>query len=169
MLFYCLSSENVPEESEISLNCMAVSVLVGRSLWRWREDKNDSNLFSTCGHYRNSFPFLFWCFLMSPEYILKCELLFIKFSWATINPFNLKTEDFNFRKFFFCYVFGSFNIYIYFFCLSVFFRATPTACGDSQDRGLIRAAATGLCQSHSNTRSDLCLWPTAQLTAMPDP
>ena len=36
------------------------------------------------------------------------------------------------------------------------FRATP-AYGGSQARGLIGVIATGLCQSHSNTRSDLHL------------
>ena len=35
------------------------------------------------------------------------------------------------------------------FCLFVFSRAAPTAYGDSQARGLIRAVATGLRQSHS--------------------
>ena len=49
------------------------------------------------------------------------------------------------------------------------FRATPVAYGSSQARDPIRAVATGLCQSHSNTRSELCLRPTPQLTAMPDP
>ena len=39
----------------------------------------------------------------------------------------------------------------------------------SQARGLIRAAAAGLHHSHSNTGSELCLWPTPQLTATPDP
>ena len=38
----------------------------------------------------------------------------------------------------------------FFFCL---FRATPAAYGVSQVRGLIGAVATGLCHSHSNTRS----------------
>ena len=35
--------------------------------------------------------------------------------------------------------------------------------------GLIGAAAAGLCQSHSNARSELCLWLTPQLMATPDP
>ena len=38
----------------------------------------------------------------------------------------------------------------FFSCLSVFSRAAPTAYGGSQARGLIRAVAAGLCQSHSN-------------------
>ena len=57
----------------------------------------------------------------------------------------------------------------FFFCLFDFSRATPTAYGGFQARGLIRAAATGLRQSHSNTASELRLRPIPQLTAMPDP
>ena len=57
-------------------------------------------------------------------------------------------------------------LFIYFF---VFSRAAPTACGDSQARGLIRAVTTGLCQSHSNVGSELRLQPTPQLMATPDP
>ena len=56
-----------------------------------------------------------------------------------------------------------------FFFFFVFSRAAPEAYGGSQARGLIRAAATSLCQSHRNSGSELCLWPTPQLTAMPDP
>ena len=46
--------------------------------------------------------------------------------------------------------------------------ATPTAYAGSQARGLIRAVASGLRQSHSNTGSQPHLQPTPQLTAMPD-
>ena len=49
------------------------------------------------------------------------------------------------------------------FCL---FRATPSTYGGSQARGWIRAIATGLCHSHSNTGSKLSLQPTPQLSAM---
>lgn len=45
MLFHCLPSENVPEESEISLNCLPVFVFVSRGLWRWGEKWSDSDLF----------------------------------------------------------------------------------------------------------------------------
>ena len=38
-----------------------------------------------------------------------------------------------------------------------------------QARNLIGAIAAGLHHSHSNTRSELCLQHTAQLTATPDP
>ena len=41
-------------------------------------------------------------------------------------------------------------IYLFVFCL---FRASPTAHGGSQARGLIGAAAAGLHQSHSNVGS----------------
>ena len=40
------------------------------------------------------------------------------------------------------------------------FRATPMAYGGSQARGPVRATAAGLHHSHSNTRSELHLWPT---------
>ena len=39
-------------------------------------------------------------------------------------------------------------------------RATPVAHGCSQARGRIRDTAASLCHSHSNARSELCLWPT---------
>ena len=44
--------------------------------------------------------------------------------------------------------------FFFFLCL---FRAAPGAYGDSQARGLIGAAAAGLCHSHSNARSEPCL------------
>ena len=49
------------------------------------------------------------------------------------------------------------------------FRATLEAYGGSQPRGQIGAVAASLRQSHSNTGFELCLQPTPQLTAMPDP
>ena len=57
-------------------------------------------------------------------------------------------------------------LFIYLFLL---FRAAPAAYGGSQARDLIRATAAGLCYSHSNARSQVCLQPTPQLTAMQDP
>ena len=51
--------------------------------------------------------------------------------------------------------------------LFAFVRAAPSAYGDSQGRGLIRATAAALC--HSHTRSELCLQPTPQLMATLDP
>ena len=53
----------------------------------------------------------------------------------------------------------SFLFFFFFFCLCIS-RAAPTAYGGSQARGLIRALATGLHQSHSNAGSKLRLQPT---------
>ena len=49
------------------------------------------------------------------------------------------------------------------------FRAAPEAYGSSQARGWIGATAANLHHSHCNARSELHVWPTAQLTATPDP
>ena len=59
-------------------------------------------------------------------------------------------------------------IFIFFF-VSCLFRAAPAAHGGSQARGLLGTVATGLCQSHSNARSEPSLQPRAQVMAMPDP
>ena len=53
--------------------------------------------------------------------------------------------------------------------LSFFLRAAPMTYGGSQARGLIGAAAAGLCQSHSNAGSEPSLQPIPQLMATPDP
>ena len=50
-----------------------------------------------------------------------------------------------------------------------FFRAAPEAYGGSQARGPIGAVAAGLLHSNSNAASKRHLWPSPQLTAMPDP
>ena len=50
-----------------------------------------------------------------------------------------------------------------FFFFFGLFRAAPSAYGDSQARGQTRAATAGLCHSHSNAGSELCLQP------VPDP
>ena len=57
---------------------------------------------------------------------------------------------------------------LWFFSVFYLFRAALTAHVAPQARGQIGAVAAGLCHSHSNTRSKLCLRPTPQLTAMPD-
>ena len=44
-----------------------------------------------------------------------------------------------------------------YFCLFAFLGAAPAAYGGSQARGLIRAVATGLRQSHSNMGAEPCL------------
>ena len=59
--------------------------------------------------------------------------------------------------------------FFFFFSLFVFSRAIPMAYGDSQTRGRITAVAASLCQSHSNSGSELRLQTTQQLTATPDP
>ena len=51
---------------------------------------------------------------------------------------------------------NSHNQVIIFYLLS-FFRATPAAYGGSQARGLLRATAARLHQSHSNARSETYL------------
>ena len=64
---------------------------------------------------------------------------------------------------------GSANISLRFFFFGFFFRATPAAYGSFQARGWIGAVTAGQHQSHSNTRSELHLWPTPQLKATLDP
>ena len=49
------------------------------------------------------------------------------------------------------------------------FRATLTAYGDFQAKGLIRAVAASLRHNHSNARSEPRLQPTPQLMETPDP
>ena len=44
-----------------------------------------------------------------------------------------------------------------FFCLFAISWAAPTAYGGTQARGPVRAAATGLRQSHSNVGYEPCL------------
>ena len=58
---------------------------------------------------------------------------------------------------------------VYIFLPFSLFRAIPTVYGGSQARGQIIAVAPGLCQSHSNVASELCLQATPQLMATPDP
>ena len=52
---------------------------------------------------------------------------------------------------------------------SLFFRAAPAAYGGSQARSPIGAVATGLQYSRSIARSEPCLQPTPQVTAILDP
>ena len=58
---------------------------------------------------------------------------------------------------------------LFFVVVVVFLRAAPAEHGGSQARGLIRAIAADLRQSHSNAGSEPCLQPTPQLTAKTDP
>ena len=48
-------------------------------------------------------------------------------------------------------------LFILFFCLFDFSRATPVAYGGSQARGRIGSVAASLRQSHGNARSEPCL------------
>ena len=59
--------------------------------------------------------------------------------------------------------------FFFFFCLLSSFRSVPMAYGVSQARGLIGAVTAGLCQRHSNARSELHMRPTPELMATPDP
>ena len=52
---------------------------------------------------------------------------------------------------------------------SFFFRAIFVVYGNSQTRGLIRAAAASLHHSHSNAKSKANLRTTLKLAATPDP
>ena len=67
-----------------------------------------------------------------------------------------------------CVLMGVFIFYFYFWSFCPF-RAAPVAYEGSQARGPIGATAAGLCHSHSNARSELCLRLTPQLKARPDP
>ena len=61
-------------------------------------------------------------------------------------------------------------LFVYWFFWSfLLLRDAPEVYGGSQTRGLIRARATILQNSHSSTRSELRLGPTPQLMTMPDP
>ena len=57
----------------------------------------------------------------------------------------------------------------FFFSFFGLFRATLTAHGGSQARGLIGTVAASLHQSHSDVRFEPRLRPTPQLTATLDP
>ena len=57
--------------------------------------------------------------------------------------------------------FGCFQIFCLFFVFCLF-RAAPAACGSSQARGGIRAAAAGQHHSHNYLGSKLHLWLTSQ-------
>ena len=55
-----------------------------------------------------------------------------------------------------------------FCCCFVLFRTTSMDYGSSQSMDQIRAVATGLHHSHSNEKPMSCLWPTIQLTTIPN-
>ena len=64
---------------------------------------------------------------------------------------------------------SNFLLFHPFFFSFFLFRAAPVAYGGSQARGQIGVVAASLCHTHSNTGSEVHLWPTPQLTPMPDP
>ena len=57
--------------------------------------------------------------------------------------------------------------YFYFLLIFCLLRATPTAYGDSQSKGPIRAVATSLHHSHSKAKPPSTTY--TMLMAMPDP
>ena len=61
-----------------------------------------------------------------------------------------------------------FFVFFFFFFFFAFSWAAPMAYGGSQTRGLIRAIAAGLCQSHSNAGCEPSLQATPQLMATLD-
>ena len=61
------------------------------------------------------------------------------------------------------------DLFLFIYLFIAISWAIPAAYGGSQARGLIRAVAASLCQSHSNVGSKPRLQPTPQLTATPDP
>ena len=59
--------------------------------------------------------------------------------------------------------------FFFFFFAFLLFRAASEAYRGSQAKGPIRATVASLHHIHSDARSELCLRPTPQLTAMLDP
>ena len=111
-----------------------------------------------------------WYFLMRKPYVFfMMENKLLGFCCYNRNQLTVLSEgDLKFKLFLnsiFIFSFTS-SFFFVFFCL---FRTTPTAYVGSQARGGIRAVASGLCQSHSNDRSEPHLLPTPQLMALPDP
>ena len=64
-------------------------------------------------------------------------------------------------------VFQPSSVELLLFFYFLLFRAETYGC--SQARGLIGAVVTGLRHTHSNSGHELCLGPTPQVTATPDP
>ena len=110
--------------------------------------------------------------IVHPEVgLLDHAVVLFLMSWAISILFSILAAPFyipisSIEVLFFLWVFKRFHClkFIY-FC---FFRATPVAYGGSQASHLIRAAAAGLHQSHSNDKYKPHLRYIPQLTAMPD-
>ena len=80
---------------------------------------------------------------------------------------NVHAEEKEVRKVAWFYG-GSLFIYLFIhFSLFCMFRAMHATYGSSQARRPIGAVAAGLSHSHGNARSEPCLRPTPQLTALP--
>ena len=77
---------------------------------------------------------------------------------------NSPSRTYPFAFYFLCIDIRFTFIFFYLFAIS---WTAPMAYGGSQARGRIGAVATRLCQSHSNTGSELRLQPTLQLTVTP--
>ena len=92
----------------------------------------------------------------------------LRVSTATSRKKDLPAESFSrlTRKHIFLSFYFILFIYLFIYLL---FRATSSAYGGSQARGLIGAVAADLCHSHRNARSEPRLQHTLQLTATPDP
>ena len=60
-------------------------------------------------------------------------------------------------------------LFVRFFVFFAISWAAPATYGDSQARGRIGTVASSQHHSHSKAGSELCLQPTPQLTANPDP
>ena len=76
-----------------------------------------------------------------------------------------KTFSWHYKKYYISSILGFFCLFC--FCLFVISWAAPAAYGGSQARGLIKAVAASLCQSHSNAGSEPRLQPTPQATLDP--
>ena len=77
----------------------------------------------------------------------------------------------NFPFIIFLFLFAAFYLLFRVVPVTFFFfflRAVPAAYGESQARAQIRAAAAGLCHSHSNTRFRWLTQPKPHLNAMQD-
>ena len=94
------------------------------------------------------------------------NLYFSKFPWVTDN------KVYSLYQRMLSYLLSSFiGPFYLLLCVSYYFffflRAAPAAYRSSQTKGWIGAAAASLHHNHSNTSSELGLWPTLQLRAMP--
>ena len=119
------------------------------------------------------------------KYLLYSKNLLIETLWAVFEDlywlgrlfrlFNSSYSDF-FIECLSCCSKGVFFVFFFFFFFFVGGwgwglgpHSWRMAYEDSQTRGPIGATAASLHHSHSNTVCELPLWPTPQLTGMPDP